>query len=154
MNTNNNANMNDMLKNFSEMMNGKQIPDNIKDVLQNMIQNNNKSSNPENSINVGNTSNSSNQTGTNNINTNNSNSTNNFNNIDINTIFKIQNIMNSLNNDKQNESRANLLLSLKPYLKESRRSKVDQYIQLMKMEKVFQAINPFENNTGGETKNV
>lgn len=144
MNTNNNNNqtdMNDMLKNFSEMMNGKQIPDNIKNILGNMMQNNNTDNSKSNNF-----ENSSSSSSTSNM--------NNTNNIDINTIFKIQNIMNSINSDKQNESRTNLLLSLKPYLKETRRNKVDQYIQLMKMEKVFQAINPLENNSGGENKNV
>ena len=33
-------------------------------------------------------------------------------------------------------------MSLKPYLKESRRNKVDQYVQLLKMEKIFEVINP------------
>ena len=72
-----------------------------------------------------------------------------FGNIDINTIFKMQQIMSSLNN-KENDSRTNLLMSLKPYLKESRKNKVDQYIQLMKMEKVFEIMIPL----GGEKKNV
>ena len=58
--------------------------------------------------------------------------------------------MNSMNNDKQNDSRTNLLKSLKPYLKESRKDKVDQYIQLMKMGKVFEIMNPL----GGDKKNV
>lgn len=73
-----------------------------------------------------------------------------FGDIDINTILKLQKIMNSINNDKQNDSRANLLKSLKPYLKESRKNKVDQYIQLMKMGKVFEIMNPL----GGDEKHV
>ena len=78
------------------------------------------------------------------------NNTNNiFENIDINTIFKIQQIMSSMKNS-QNDSRTNLLLSLKPYLKDSRKSKVDQYIQLMKMEKIFEIMNPL----GGDTNHV
>ena len=72
-----------------------------------------------------------------------------FGNIDINTIMKMQQIMSSMN-DKQNDSRTNLLLSLKPYLKESRKNKVDQYIQLMKMEKIFEIMNPL----GGDSKHV
>ena len=72
-----------------------------------------------------------------------------FGNIDMNTLFKMQQIMSSLNS-KENDSRTNLLMSLKPYLKESRKNKVDQYIQLMKMEKVFEIMNPL----GGEKKNV
>ena len=117
-----------MFQNFSNMLNNQQIPDNIKNMLSNMMNNSN---------------NSSNNTG-NNISEN---SSRNSNNIDINTIFKIQNIMNSINNDKQNESRTNLLLSLKPYLRESKKNKIDTYIQLMKMEKIFEAMSPLENST-------
>ena len=62
----------------------------------------------------------------------------------------MQKIMNSINNDKQNDSRTNLLMSLKPYLKDSRKNKVDKYIQLMKMGKIFEIINPL----GGDNKNV
>ena len=53
--------------------------------------------------------------------------------------------------DKMNakdDPRANLLQSLKPYLKESRQSKVDQYIQLMNMSKVMEVF-PF---MGGDKK--
>ena len=57
--------------------------------------------------------------------------------------------MSSLNNN-QDDSRANLLRSLKPYLKDSRKNKVDQYIQLMKMGKIFEIMNPL----GGDNKNV
>lgn len=41
-----------------------------------------------------------------------------------------------------NDPRANLLKSLKPYLKESRKEKVDQYIKLFGMGKVFEMLNP------------
>ena len=61
----------------------------------------------------------------------------------------MQQIMSSLNNN-QDDSRANLLRSLKPYLKDSRKNKVDQYIQLMKMGKIFEIMNPL----GGDNKNV
>ena len=51
-------------------------------------------------------------------------------------------------NSEQNSSRANLLRSLKPYLNHSRQEKVDQYIQLLNMEKVFEMLN----NDGGGKK--
>ena len=123
-----NEDMSEMFKNFSKMMNNQEIPDNIKNIMNNMNTNNN--------------SNENNQTD--------AKTTNNpFENIDINTIMKMQQIMSSMN-DKQNDSRTNLLLSLKPYLKESRKNKVDQYIQLMKMEKIFEIMNPL----GGDNKHV
>ena len=65
----------------------------------------------------------------------------------INTILKMKNIMDKMNS--KNNPRSNLLLSLKPYLKESRRSKIDQYIQLLNMGNVMEA---FGNTGGGKQK--
>ena len=69
-------------------------------------------------------------------------------NIDINTMLKIKSIIDAMNNQKD-DPRANLLKSLKPYLKESRKEKVDQYIKIFSMEKVFEQFNPL----GGDKKN-
>ena len=68
--------------------------------------------------------------------------------LDINTILKMKQIMDSMNSNK-NDPRTNLLLSLKPYLKESRRDKVDQYIKLFGLEKAFETFS----SLGGEKKN-
>lgn len=67
---------------------------------------------------------------------------------DINMIMKMKKIMDSMKNNK-NDPRANLLQSLKPYLNRNRKEKVDQYIQLFNMSKVFEVINPL----GGDSKN-
>ena len=69
-------------------------------------------------------------------------------NIDINTMLKMKAIIDAMNNQKD-DPRANLLKSLKPYLKESRKEKVDQYIKIFSMEKVFEQFNPL----GGDKKN-
>lgn len=123
-----------MINNISDIMNGQQIPDNIKSMLENMMNNANRNSESSSESSSGSSSAQS--------------SNNSFNpgNIDMNTIFKIQNIMNSINNDKENEYRTNLLLSLKPYLKNTRQEKVDQFIKFMKMEKVIEAIGPLTNS--------
>lgn len=67
-------------------------------------------------------------------------STNPFSNIDMNTILKIKQIMEKMNS-KKNDPRSNLLLSLKPYLKPSRKQKVDQYIQLFNMSSIMENFN-------------
>ena len=120
--------------------------DDMVNIFKNFINNMNSTNTEINYESTDNTSNgqtenrdSNNETETNNI----------FGNIDLNTIMKMQQIMSSLNNSG-NDSRTNLLLSLKPYLKESRKNKVDQYIQLMKMGKIFEMMNPL----GGENKYV
>lgn len=123
--------MANMFKNFINNMNTVNVENNQESV--------NTANTSDNHLDQDETRNSNNETETNNI----------FGNIDINTIMKIQQIMNSINNSS-NDSRTNLLLSLKPYLKESRKNKIDQYIQIMKMGKIIEMINPL----GGESKNV
>lgn len=158
-----NDDMSELLKNFSTMLNKQDMPDNIKNILNSMNKNNNINNNDSNSNsnsnsnfnttnNINNNSNSSENVNSNTTTTNSqsSNTNNIFGDFDINTMLKMQKIMNSINNDKQNDSRTNLLMSLKPYLKDSRKNKVDKYIQLMKMGKIFEIINPL----GGDNKNV
>lgn len=65
---------------------------------------------------------------------NNSNSSNNNTSIDFDTILKIKAIMETMNS--KNDPRSNLLYSLKPYLRESKRSKLDQYANLLKITQV------------------
>ena len=71
-----------------------------------------------------------------------------FGNIDFDTIMKMQSIIDKMN--IKDDPRSNLLESLKPYLKESRKSKIDQYIQLMNISRVMDVF-PF---MGGEKKNA
>lgn len=76
---------------------------------------------------------------TNSNNNSNNNSQNNsnfdFSNIDIETILKLKQAMDSINS--MDDSRSHLLLSLKPYLKNSRKAKVDQYIKLLNLTKII-----------------
>lgn len=62
------------------------------------------------------------------------NDSNTSNSIDFETILKIKSIMETLNT--KNDPSSNLLHSLKPYLRESKRSKLDQYANLLKITKV------------------
>lgn len=66
-------------------------------------------------------------------------------NIDFETILKIKSIMETLN--KKNDPRSNLLYSLKPYLRESRQKKIDQYVNLFKITEIS---NLFKNETGAK----
>ncbi len=71
------------------------------------------------------------------------------NNIDFETIIKMKKIIDKMNT--KDDPRSNLLKSLKPYLNESRKSKVDQYIQLMNMSKVMDVF-PFMNGGNSNDK--
>lgn len=70
------------------------------------------------------------------------------NNIDFETILKMKSIIDKMN--AKDDPRSNLLESLKPYLKESRKDKVDQYIKLMNLSKVMEAFTFM----GGDSKNA
>ena len=69
-------------------------------------------------------------------------------NIDMDTMIKMKSIIDNMNKG-QNDPRSNLLNSLKPYLKPSRKEKVDQYIKIFNMGKAFEMMDTF----GGEKKN-
>lgn len=116
----------EMIQNFSKMLSNQQ---------NNQTQNNNSQAeqaqhsggnnqnfNPEN----------------NNFNNNNSNNNNmNFdlNNIDMNTIMKMSSILGKVNNPKD-DPRANLLNSLKPYLRDSKKGQLDNYMSLLNVAKI------------------
>ena len=115
-----------ILNKFNEMVKNNEVPDNLKDIINNFNNFNNS----------------------NNSSCNSSNTDNNSFDIDVDTLLKIKQVMDSINSQKP-DPRTNLLLSLKPYLKESRQKKVDQYIKLFNMEKVFETFN----SLGGDSKN-
>lgn len=77
---------------------------------------------------------------------NSSGNSNSASNMDINTLLKMKTIMEKMNS--KDNPRSNLLLSLKPYLKESRKNKVDQYINLLNMGNLMDLFG----NTGGGNK--
>lgn len=130
--------MSDMFQKMGEMLKNNEIPDNIKSMIgQFASEQNNSSASQESSSN---TTESDEQR--------NSNDAFEMPNIDLNTMLKMKSIIDSMNR-QQNDPRANLLRSLKPYLKPSRKEKVDQYIKLFSMGKVFEVLNPL----GGEKKN-
>ena len=122
-------------------------PDMINNLV-NMLKNNTSSSNntdnrietntstsSENNIDFNNLGNLlSNFTSNSNSDGNSSDSDTNNGSIDFETILKIKSIMETMNS--KNDPRSNLLYSLKPYLRESKRSKLDQYANLLKITQV------------------
>ncbi len=53
-------------------------------------------------------------------------------NIDLDTMLKIKSILEKMNNNK-NDPRSNLLNSLRPYMRDSRKENIDKYTNLLKM---------------------
>lgn len=142
----NNEDMSDMIQKLSSMINNSNNPnsvdnddmssnsnetsfENLQEILSNMNFNNNNSNENQN----------------NNYDSNNNN--NNFN-LDFETIMKMKRAMDIFNSSK-NSPEANLLLSLKPYLNNNRKQKLDQYMQFLNISKVLEAFN----NNGGVNNN-
>lgn len=154
-----NNDMNDLFANVKKMVDSGNIPDDIKQMMNN-LQNNSNSQNsngnsassansapdlnnilskvsPEMLNNLGSMLNSNNQS--------NQNSSQNGNfNLDMNTIIKMKSIMENMNN--KNDPRANLLYSLKPYLRDGKKDKLDQYVNLLNVSKIADLMNKNNND--------
>lgn len=70
--------------------------------------------------------------------------------IDIDTMLKMKSIIDRMNT-KTDDPRSKLLQSLRPYLRETRKSKLDQYMQLMNMSKIMDIL-PFIGGDSNGTK--
>ena len=127
----NNGNIKDMLS---------QIPPDTLKNFSNMINNNSNSASQSNNNTVKhenvntNTSNAQ-------ASTNNSSNFNNFDfsNIDMNMVMKMKSAMEKMNH--ASDPRSNLLQSLKPYLREEKKSKLDQYSNLLNMTTLIELFN-------------
>lgn len=108
---------------LKDMMNKGELNDVISQIPPEMVQNFSSMMNNQTSNNAGN----QNTKGNNNSNFD-------FNQIDMNTILKMKSVMENLNS--KNDPRSNLLYSLKPYLREEKRGKVDQYANLLNVAKI------------------
>ena len=116
----------DTIRKLQDMMNKGELNDVISQIPPEMIQN-------FSSMMSQNKQNTSNQDSSSNKNSNNNNSFD-FSQIDMNMILKMKSVMENLNNS--NDPRSNLLQSLKPYLREEKRGKVDQYSNLLNIAKI------------------
>ena len=132
--------MSDVFEKINNIAGQNNISPEMVNNLFSMFNNPNNSSNNQNNNHSGN---SSHQDHNNSSNTDNSLGNSG---IDFETIMRMKTIIDKMNT--KDDPRSNLLHSLKPYLKDSRKSKVDQYIQLMNMSKVMDVF-PF---MGGEKK--
>ena len=155
-------NMDDLFANVKKMVDSGNIPDDIKQMMnnfQNPTNSKNKTNTPDlNNIlnqvspeminNLSNMLNSNTQQSQSSNQDSTRNNSNNFN-IDMNTIMKMQSIMSNMNN--KNDPRANLLYSLKPYLRDSKKDKLDQYVNLLNVSKIADIMNK-NNNTENKSQ--
>ena len=147
-----------MMNKIKNMVDNGNISEAMSQISPEMIQNFSKLMNQNNSNNLNN-NNTSIQSNINNSNINDSHadehkdqsnadfSNLNLNNLDMNTMMKITSALSQMNN--KNDPRANLLYSLKPYLRDSKKNKLDQYAQLLNITKIADIIknDKKENNS-------
>ena len=146
----NNPNLDEnMMNNIKNMVDNGNISEAISQISPEMIQNfqNMLNNNKQSDTSTGSTQNHTsinNSNSSNNFNTNNNGNNNfDFSKIDMNTMMKISSMLNNMNS--KDDPRANLIYSLKPYLRDSKKGKVDQYANLLnitKMADLFKTMNP------------
>ena len=127
------------MKNIKNMVDNGNISDAISNISPEMIQNFSKLlSNQENN----NQNKESNTT-----NTNQSKETTNFdfNGIDMDTVMKMSSVLGKMKNSKD-DPRANLLNSLKPYLRESKKGQLDNYMNLLNVTKIAEIMKENKEN--------
>mgnify|MGYP000201031363 FL=1 len=147
--------MDDLFASVKKMVDSGNIPDNVKQMMNNLQGSSNSgsqnpmSNNGSNNMDINNIlsqvspemlNNFSNMMSSNNQSSPNSTATNSNNfNIDMNTIMKMKSVMDNMNS--KNDPRANLLYSLKPYLRDSKKNKLDQYVNMLNISKIADMMN-------------
>jgi len=131
----NEMDMSELLQKFGSMLNGADVPDELKHMMEQFSSSGTSSSATSGSSSF---SASSTSAGSDDFS---------FPDIDLDMMLKLKRVMDSMKSTKV-DARSNLLTSLKPYLRESRREKVDQYIRLFRMAQAFELLN----GLGGDDK--
>lgn len=168
--------MDDLFANVKKMVDSGNIPPEIQQMMSNLKNSNNSNVNgnnnnlnnvdlnnilsqvsPEMLNNLSTMLQSSNSNNSSDYNSSSSPNSNNYSgfNIDMNTMMKMKNIISSMN--QKNDPRANLLNSLKPYLRDSKKDKVDQYVNLLNMTKIADSMkndNIMRNNNKENNNNA
>lgn len=148
--------MSDMMQKIGAMLNNGNIPDNVKQAM-NGLKDSSETSTSESSENSPSSSNASFNPemiqnllsafqGTNQQNHSSETSSTNDSSIDFETILKMKKMFDKMNQTKKDDPRSTLLLSLKPYMREGRKEKVDQYVKFLNMGKIIEVLKP----DGGE----
>lgn len=161
MNNPNNLNLNEnTMNNIKNLVDNGNISDAISQISPEMIQqfssllqnsNNQNNTNNINNSTQNNTQNniqSNNQSTSPNTNTSNENQNSQFGGIDIGTIMKMSSAFGKMNNT--NDPRANLLNSLKPYLRDTKKDKLDNYVNLLNMTKIADILKNNPNLTSNK----
>lgn len=118
----NDENLSGLFEKAKNMINEGNIPDEVKDMMSKMTNNNGSGNNSTGNMSSG------------------------MPDIDMETMMKIKSVMEQMQKGAD-DPRANLLKSLKPYLRETRKDKVDQYVKMLNMSKVIETLNKSGNDS-------
>ena len=144
----NNEDMSEMIQKLSSMINNSNNNDSTNNSDNNDISSNSNETSFENlQAIISNMNFNSNNNDSNNHYNENENSNNNFN-LDFETIMKMKRAMDIFNSNKISPE-ANLLLSIKTYLNNNRKQKLEKYMQFLNISKVLEVFN----NNGGVNNN-
>ena len=141
------------MNNIKNMVDNGNISDAISQISPEMIQNFSKMFAGQNSNSDTNNNNSNQVSNNENINYNEKNSSNthsentdglNLNGLDMNTIMKMSSAFGKMNS--KNDPRANLLNSLQPYLRDSKKSQLDNCMNLLNVSKIAELMKKSENS--------
>lgn len=126
--------MNDLIKKAQEMIKNNQVPDEVKQFVSNM------STNGVDGQNVNSLANQSSNV------TPNINSTSKPNNAPSIDMKQIMNMASKFNSQNSDDDMSRLLFALKPYLRNQKKEKIDEYLNLIKMGKMAQFFDLMGNN--------
>lgn len=137
------------MKNIKNMVDNGNLSDAISNISPEMIQNFSKilSSSENTSKTTQDTVQNINNTNFENHQTQTQNHENNFDfsNLDMNTIMKMSSVLGKMK-DSKNDPRANLLNSLKPYLRDSKKGQLDNYMNLLNVAKIAEIMKDNKEN--------
>lgn len=133
------------MKNIKNMVNNGNLSDAISNISPEMIQNFSKILSSQKESNSQNTQQHEEPTPQNSTNTSSQSNNFDFSNLDINTIMKMSSVINKMK-DNQNDPRANLLNSLKPYLRDSKKGQLDNYMNLLNVAKIAEIMKDNKEN--------
>ena len=133
------------MKNIKNMVDNGNLSDAISNISPEMIQNFSKILSSQKEPNSQNTQQHEEPTPQNSTNTSSQSNNFDFSNLDINTIMKISSVINKMK-DNQNDPRANLLNSLKPYLRDSKKGQLDNYMNLLNVAKIAEIMKDNKEN--------
>lgn len=133
------------MKNIKNMVDNGNLSDAISNISPEMIQNFSKILSSQKEPNSQNTQQYEEPAHQSSTNTSSQSNNFDFSNLDINTIMKMSSVINKMK-DNKNDPRANLLNSLKPYLRDSKKGQLDNYMNLLNVAKIAEIMKDNKEN--------